>query len=246
MVSLDREVAADAAQEAFLAFPSTLPSPQLQPYARRARPPVFLAGRPGGDGRVATPGRPRRATNKRVPFLFSAAESQRLLEACRQLPDRSRDPLRGPTYELIFALLYGLGLRVGEVSRLCGEDVERDRGLLIIRHTKFQKGRLVPFGPRMAARLSAFRSLREERFGPRAPALSLFSFGRDRAVHPGPISQTLHHLVPVLGLTVPPESRPCGCLNCAPPSPFPVSCAGTERESTRPNASSFSPPSWGT
>lgn len=147
---------------------------------------------------------PRRVTGKRLPFLFSPDEAARLLAVAASLPDRPRGPLRGPTYETIFALLYGLGIRVGEVSGLCAGDVDFARDLLIIRHTKFQKSRLVPFGPRMAARLSAYLALREERFGPRAPALPFFSFGRDRAIHPGTISQTFHHLLPALGLTVPP------------------------------------------
>jgi integrase len=42
----------------------------------------------------------------------------------------------------MFALLYGLGLRVGEVSRLCGGDVDLNRQLLVIRDTKFSKSRL--------------------------------------------------------------------------------------------------------
>jgi integrase len=147
---------------------------------------------------------PRRVTQKRLPFLFSPAQAARLLEVARELPERPRAPLRGPTYELIFALLYGLGLRVGEVSRLCGEDVDAARDLLVIRHTKFQKSRLVPFGPKIAARIAAYRILREERFGQRAPALAFFSFRRDGPIHPGTISQTFHHLVPTLGLTVPP------------------------------------------
>lgn len=35
-------------------------------------------------------------------------------------------PVREETYPLIFALIYGRGLRVGEVSRLCRKDVDLD------------------------------------------------------------------------------------------------------------------------
>ena len=55
--------------------------------------------------------------------------------------------MRGLTYRTIFALLYGLGLRVGEVARLRLGDVDWERQLLVIRLTKFSKSRLVPFGP---------------------------------------------------------------------------------------------------
>ena len=40
---------------------------------------------------------------------------------------------------MIFAVLYGLGLRVGEVSRLCRKDLDFERQFLIIRNTKFGK-----------------------------------------------------------------------------------------------------------
>jgi integrase len=92
--------------------------------------------------------RPRRQTARRLPFLFDAPTARRLLDLAGRLPDNSRAPLRGLTYRTIFALLYGLGLRVGEVSRLLRGDVDLDRDLLVIRLTKFSKSRLVPFGPR--------------------------------------------------------------------------------------------------
>ena len=151
---------------------------------------------------------PRRVTAKRLPFLFSPAEAGRLLAVAAGLPDRSRAPLRGPTYELIFALLYGLGLRVGEVSRLSAADVDLERRLLVIRLTKFGKSRLVPFGPRLGARLVAYLARREERFGARPAETPLFSFVRGAAVNPCTISQTFHHLVPALALSLPAGGSP--------------------------------------
>ena len=82
---------------------------------------------------------PRRETDCRIPFLFNPAQARRLLEVANHLPDRNGAPLRGTTYYTIFALLYGLGLRVGEVSRLCWKDVDRERQLLVIRETKLSR-----------------------------------------------------------------------------------------------------------
>ena len=48
---------------------------------------------------------------------------------------------------MIFALLYGLGLRVGEAVRLKLEDVDFQRDTLFIRDTKFSKSRLCRSGP---------------------------------------------------------------------------------------------------
>ena len=81
---------------------------------------------------------------------------------------------------MIFALLYGLGLRVGEVSRLCRKDIDLDNQLLIIRQTKFGKDRLVPFGPKMARAITGFLDREESRFGPIPPDCPVFSFNKTK------------------------------------------------------------------
>jgi integrase len=55
----------------------------------------------------------RRVTPPRRPFLFNLDQARRLLEVAEQLPSNPRAQTRGETYKMIFALLYGLGLRVG-------------------------------------------------------------------------------------------------------------------------------------
>ena len=152
--------------------------------------------------------RPRRQTAKRLPFLFDLDQIGRLLDVASGLADNARAPDRGVTYQTIFALLYGLGLRVAEVCRLCMQDVDFDRQLLVIRQTKFGKSRLVPFGPRMAERIRLFLRLRERRWGALAPDTPVFSFGRDRFITPTTISQTFHQMVPRLRLQIPPGVSP--------------------------------------
>ena len=144
---------------------------------------------------------PRRVTAQQIPYLFNAAEARRLLDLAGELPDRSRGRLRGPSYRTIFALLYGLGLRVGEVSRLRCADVDLERNVLVVRGTKFGKSRLVPFGPRMAMELRRYLQLRGA--ASCSPETPVFSFTRRGAVHPGTISQAFHKLVPRLGLVIP-------------------------------------------
>lgn len=146
---------------------------------------------------------PRRNTGQRIPYIFNLAQARRLLETARQLPDRPKGRHRGLIYETVFALLYGLGLRVGEVARLKVGDVDLSRDVLMIRQTKFAKDRLVPFGPHMAARLQRYLA---EHFGTSSPDATqpLFGFTQGQAVNSGTISQTFHALVPKLAL----ESRP--------------------------------------
>jgi len=162
----------------------------------------------GWLGRSPLRAQPRRKTGSRVPFLLDRAQARRLLGLAGALPDSARASLRGPTYRTAFALLYGLGLRVGEVARLRGSDVDIERNLLVVRETKFSKSRLVPFGPRMAELLRRFLGQRQERWGPLDSTAPVFSFDGRRPIHPGTLSQTFHQLVPRLQLTIPPGSSP--------------------------------------
>jgi integrase len=146
---------------------------------------------------------PRRVSGHRVPFIFDAPTARRLLEIAKALPDNAWAPCRGQTYYTIFAVLYGLGLRVGEVSRLTISDVDLARRLLVIRETKFGKTRWVPFGPRIASLLMAYRVAAEARRGPLSADMPFFSFTRRGAIHPCTITQTFHHLVPRLHLVIP-------------------------------------------
>jgi site-specific recombinase XerD len=147
----------------------------------------------------------RRVTATRRPFLFGVEQARRLLEVAAQLPSNPRAQSRGETYKMIFALLYGLGLRVGEVSRLCRKDVDLDSQLLIIRQTKFGKDRLVPFGPKMASEITGFLQREESRFGQISPDSAVFSFYKRqrKPIGTNTISWAFHKLLPKLQLVVP-------------------------------------------
>ncbi len=150
---------------------------------------------------------PRRITGSRIPYLFNLDTAKHLLTAARNLPERSRAPYRGLVYETVFALLYGLGLRVGEVSRLKVGDADLARNLLFIRETKFAKSRIVPMGPQLAQRLKHYV---EQRYGGIAAAeLPMFTFDPKRgSVDEGTISMTFHALLPKLALHIPPGVSP--------------------------------------
>jgi len=112
--------------------------------------------------------RARREVQGRLAHIFDAREARRLLDAASRLPDNPRAKLRGPTFHAIFALLYGLGLRISEAAQLSVGDVDLKRNILTVRAAKF--------GPKMAAML---RSFLDKRFGAgtaRSAASLLFSF----------------------------------------------------------------------
>lgn len=145
-------------------------------------------------------GRPRRATRQRLPFIFDLSHAQQLVTAAATLPDGGHAVLRGTTYATAFAVLYGVGLRVGELARLTCADLDLERQLFVIRETKFGKSRLVPVGPQLLQRVLAYRAQREQAAGhPLTPEMPLFSLCYGRPVHPGTFSQTFHHLVTRLG-----------------------------------------------
>ena len=146
--------------------------------------------------------RPKRNTDPHIPFIFDKETAGQLLSVAGSLKANPNAPLRGATYRTIFALLYGLGLRVGEVSRLDGRDVNWQRDLLVIRETKFYKSRLVPFGPRIGALLRDYIQARHHGLSITA-ATPVFTFARNRPINPMTISLVFHALVPRLGLTIP-------------------------------------------
>lgn len=152
---------------------------------------------------------PRRARYQRSPFIFDQAAARRLLATARALADRGGTLERGATYHLIFAILYGLGLRVGEACRLCVKDVDLDRRVLVIRQTKFYKSRLVPFGPKLEALLrQQIARCRTGLYGSADLEVPLFRLKGGRAVNPGTISITFQQLVRKLHLRIPPGISP--------------------------------------
>lgn len=114
-------------------------------------------------GVVRYRGHPRREAGRRTPVLFTDAQVRELLDAAARLRDRPGiSSMAAITYRTAFAVLYCLGLRVGEVSRLQLGDVDLTARTLVVRRTKFGKDRLVPFGPRLAGELEAYLAMRRK------------------------------------------------------------------------------------
>ena len=148
--------------------------------------------------------RPKRETAKRLPFLFNPPLARRLLDCAAALPDNNRSRYRGPTYRTIFALLYGLGLRVGEVSRLQCGDVDLEHDVLLIRDSKFGKSRLVPFGPKLAQVLRSYLDGHPLRAQFSESTVPLFSWNGRRPVSTNSIRNVFRErLLPQLQLEIP-------------------------------------------
>jgi integrase/recombinase XerD len=72
---------------------------------------------------------------KRLPVVLSREEIKKLLKAADLLKHR-----------LLIGLLYGCGLRCGEVRSIFLKDIDLDRGQLLVRKGKGNKDRYVPLG----------------------------------------------------------------------------------------------------
>jgi len=92
-----------------------------------------------------------------APHIFTERELIDLLAAAQRLePD-----LRGATYETLFGLLAGTGLRISQALNLTQADVDLHAGLLTVRQTKFGKSRYVPLHPTVRDALRDYRQRRD-------------------------------------------------------------------------------------
>jgi integrase/recombinase XerD len=116
------------------------------------------------------PGRGRRA----VPYLYSDQDLAALLRETATL----KTPLRNATMRTLIGLLAVTGIRLGEALSVDDEDFDAQSGVLLVRHGKFGKQRLLPLHPSTVAALSAYRELRDAWFPtPASPALLVSQAG---------------------------------------------------------------------
>jgi integrase/recombinase XerD len=89
-----------------------------------------------------------------TPYVYSTEELRRLISSTPVLYS-SRSRLQASMYRTLILLLYGSGMRIGEVLRLSIVDVNLLDRIIMVRDTKFFKTRLVPIGPRLTLELAA-------------------------------------------------------------------------------------------
>jgi integrase len=103
--------------------------------------------------------------------ILDHSELGRLLRAA--LECSANHPMRGHTLYALIGLLASTGLRSGEALRLDRSDVELDRGVLLVRKTKFRKDRLVPVHPTTRAVLVGYATARDAAY-PRSHSPAFF------------------------------------------------------------------------
>lgn len=150
-------------------------------------------------GLLGTTARPRIQ-----PHIYSGTEIAELLEQARLLLPRAG--LRPVTYGAVFSLLTATGLRLSEVCRLEGDDVDLTEGVLTVRESKFRKSRLVPLHPTATAALSSYAAQRDRRLGP-CRSGGFFRTDRAEMLKPNTVERTFARIRQRLGWTADGRAR---------------------------------------
>lgn len=146
------------------------------------------------------PHRPQRL----VPYLYSPAEIAALLAAARDL----RLPLRAATYATLIGLLAVTGMRVGEAIALDRDDVDLRHGLIVVRHSKFDKSRQLPVHPSTTRALSDYAATRDRHCPTRRTPAWFVSTAGTRLIYAN-VHEVFHRLTQQAGLQArSPRCRP--------------------------------------
>jgi site-specific recombinase XerD len=108
---------------------------------------------------------------------------------------------------MVFATLYCLGLRISELCRLCVSDLDFDKGLLVIRPSKFYKSRLLAPGPRYWEKMKLFMEIRPFLFHGSREDPPLFQSCHGKPMCRGSIGRVFRTLVSEMGLKAEPGQR---------------------------------------
>jgi integrase len=144
------------------------------------------------------PGRGRRA----VPYLYADEDLAALLEQTQSL----KTPLRTATMGTLIGLLAVTGLRMGEALAADDDDLNADIGVLLVRHGKFGKQRLLPLHPSTVTALRAYRVVRDAAFPTPVSSALLVSQAGTRLLNFN-VGQTFARLARRAGLA--PRSPSC-------------------------------------
>jgi integrase/recombinase XerD len=145
---------------------------------------------------VPPPGLIRSGPCRATPYLYSQAEIDAFIQAAARL----RPQLRAATYQTLLGLLAVTGIRIGEAIALDVADLDVEHELLVVRHSKFDRTRLVPLHPSTMRALKRYTDLRN-RLQPRPASPALFISAAGTRLHHSNINLTFARLVGQAGLT---------------------------------------------
>lgn len=144
-------------------------------------------------------------TTRRIPFIYTQADLDRLLNAC---PAFFADARVAATMHTIIGLLAVTGLRIGEAIRLTVPDLDAAEHLLLVRGTKTPLDRLVPLDPTTTTTLLNYLSMPARLATGPSPIGPIFVNNRGSGFVIDTIEQHFRTLVDGVGLAAPGQRRP--------------------------------------
>jgi integrase len=130
-----------------------------------------------------------------APHVYSPAEIRRLLDAAGGL----KPPLRAATLTTMLGLLAVTGMRLGEARSLTRLDVALEDGVIVIRHAKFDRMRLVPLHATTTSVLRRY-ALTRDLLCPEPSTDRFFLSSTGGAVSGSAVDQAFRGLTTAIGL----------------------------------------------
>jgi integrase/recombinase XerD len=138
-----------------------------------------------------------------TPYIYSKQDIDRLLEAARA----QRDRLSAATDTTLLGLIAVTGMRVGEAIRLGLRDLDHERGLLVVRETKFGKSRELALHPSTVEALGRYARSRD-RLLPIQCSSRLFLSRKGKPLIYNNVHRRFHRLIDRAGLANRSPRRP--------------------------------------
>lgn len=109
------------------------------------------------------PPMPRQKDKVFIPRIFTHEEMQCFFAVADSLRSQNIQPnLCLFAMPALFRILYATGIRIGEALNLNNEDVNIEKGIILIRKTKNQRQRIIPITPSLEAMLRQYLRYRDK------------------------------------------------------------------------------------
>ena len=93
-----------------------------------------------------------------TPYVFSMDEITQIFEAADDLVLDNPNSRVAAEFPMLFRILYGCGLRLGEATALTWGDIDLDTGVITVKFAKNQKQRIVPMSDELARIVRLYRT----------------------------------------------------------------------------------------
>lgn len=139
-----------------------------------------------------------------TPFIYSAADIAALMSAARAtIPT----PLRATTVETLVGLLATTGMRIGEATGFERGDLDTVEGVITVRHSKFDRSRLIPLQSSTVDALGCYAQMRD-RFLPKPRSTTFFVSTAGTRLFDADFGKAFRKLLQVTGVGAGAPRRP--------------------------------------